>query len=269
MDLERETRASGDERSGFTCARMSSRRAGVSPVRRPPAIESIARDTSRPSTPPSIAPVRCPICDVDLSASALCEREAHADACASALSQRSPNAGNATASDDDPIVVYELRRGDAADANVASSSAPARLVDTRLGRFETVEAWLARIGMHARYFELYVREDLLDVEIARECTEEDLRSIGVSEEDSRVLARCGAVSAPPRRSRGRELPTNDVAVASRRPTRDALARAKLRAEASTERLWDVARGNAERGRGESLPAISRLLPKSNDAERSS
>jgi hypothetical protein len=244
---------------------MSSRRVGISPVKRP------LRDDDDDVAVPS-SPVRCPICGLDLSGTFEADRDAHADACASALSQRA-NDGNDTSSahnavavtnaddddDDDLIVVHDdFERVTERRAEMASSSLSARILGS-----ETIEAWLRRIGM-VKYFALYVSEDLLDVEIARECTEEDLVGIGVRKEDARVLARCGGALAS---SAKRHQPT---AAASRHPVivrriaREALAAAKLRAETNAESLWDVAKGAEDpvpRGRGESLPHISRLLPK--------
>jgi len=243
-------------------ARMSSRRVGISPVKRPLCDDAVAVAVAVPSSP-----VRCPICGLDLSGTFEADRDAHADACASALSQRA-NDGNDTSSvhnavavtnadddDDDLIVVrddFEERR-----AEMASSSSSARILGS-----ETIEAWLTRIGM-VKYFALYVSEDLLDVEIARECTEEDLVGIGVRKEDARVLARCGALASSAKRHQP-TVAASTHPVIVRRIAREALAAAKLRAQTNAERLWDVAKGAedpAPRGRGESLPHISRLLPK--------
>lgn len=245
---------------------MSSRRVGISPVKRP------LRDDDDDVAVPS-SPVRCPICGLDLSGTFEADRDAHADACASALSQRA-NDGNDTSSvhnavavtvaddddddDDDLIVVHDdFERLTERRAETASSSSSARILGS-----ETIEAWLTRIGM-VKYFALYVSEDLLDVEIARECTEEDLVGIGVRKEDARVLARCGGALAS---SAKRHQPTAAASthpLIVRRTAREALAAAKLRAETNADRLWDVAKGaeDAPRGRGESLPHISRLLPK--------
>ena len=157
---------------------MSSRRVGISPVKRPLCDDAVAVAVAVPSSP-----VRCPICGLDLSGTFEADRDAHADACASALSQRA-NDGNDTSSvhnavavtvaddddddDDDLIVVHDdFERLTERRAETASSSSSARILGS-----ETIEAWLTRIGM-VKYFALYVSEDLLDVEIARECTDQD------------------------------------------------------------------------------------------------
>lgn len=128
---------------------------------------------------------------------------------------------------------------------------------------EDIHDWLKRIGME-RYFEsLYVKEDLLDVSVARECSKEDLMSVGVSEADALVLAFCGGEppddaftrDEPP--PRPRMVPKPKITAPKTR-SRTALELAKATANSNSEQLWSVAKGVADRGRGESLPSIDRF-----------
>ena len=128
---------------------------------------------------------------------------------------------------------------------------------------EDIHDWLKRIGME-RYFEsLYVKEDLLDVSVARECSKEDLMSVGVSEVDALVLAFCGG--EPPNDAftrdepppRPRMVPKPKITAPKTR-SRTALELAKATAKSNSEQLWSVAKGVADRGRGESLPSIDRF-----------
>ncbi len=127
---------------------------------------------------------------------------------------------------------------------------------------EDIHDWLKRIGME-RYFEsLYVKEDLLDVSVARECSKEDLMSVGVSEADALVLAFCGGEppdafirDEPPRRPRTVSKPK---ITAPKTRSRTALELAKATANSNSEQLWSIAKGVANRGRGESLPSIDRF-----------
>lgn len=128
---------------------------------------------------------------------------------------------------------------------------------------EDIHDWLKRIGME-RYFEsLYVKEDLLDVSVARECSKEDLMSVGVSEVDALVLAFCGGEppddaftrDEPP--PRPRMVPKPKITAPKTR-SRTALELAKATANSNSEQLWSVAKGVADRGRGESLPSIDRF-----------
>ena len=127
----------------------------------------------------------------------------------------------------------------------------AATTDRAIKSTETVEMWLHRIGMSAYFQPLYVKEDLLDVVDARECSAEDLVSVGVDAEDARALAFCGG--APPKWCAKQSSPDRIVTRA-----RSAIARAREAAASNVERLWDVARGAENRGRGESLPSMDRL-----------
>jgi hypothetical protein len=115
---------------------------------------------------------------------------------------------------------------------------------------ETVERWLHRIGYAPYYHPLYVKEELLDVEIAKECSAMDLMSVGVDAEDARALAHCGG--APP------DTIANVPQTTTVPRTRSALQRAREIAVANDDSLWAVARGAENRGRGESLPSIERF-----------
>ena len=74
---------------------------------------------------------------------------------------------------------------------------------------------------------------------------------GGDAEDARALAFCGG--APPKWCAKQSSPDRIVTRA-----RSAIARAREAAASNVERLWDVARGAENRGRGESLPSMDRL-----------
>ena len=96
--------------------------------------------------------------------------------------------------------------------------------------------------MSAYFQPLYVKEDLLDVVDARECSAEDLVSVGVDAEDARALAFCGG--APPKWCAKQSSPDRIVTRA-----RSAIARAR-----------EAAASNASNGCG-----TSRAVPRTADA----
>ena len=234
-----------------------SRRDAISPEHRP----GLATLSER-----SLEAVYCPVCGIDLTHAALHERERHADSCATALSQldhETQEDGNDEIDDEDDelaALVDDIDRKRELDAAaVAARAARARATtsaaDRAIRRTETIEAWLDRIGMIAYFYPLFVNEDLLEVELAKSCSAEDLIAVGVDAEDAHVLAHCGG--PPPKWlvQTEKTAPSNE---GPRTRARTAMDIARATAASSSERLWDVARGADGRGRGESLPSIDRF-----------
>ena len=287
----------------------TSQRTAVSPVRRRVRV---------------CEPVSCPSCGLDLTHAPLVDRERHADGCERALTQLDEEdertrraeedgvaiegglvAWNALEEPDDTMIALvdalEARRGRATNAETSALSghrtekAGGR---TAIGVGETIEQWLTRLGMAKYYHAVFVKEDLLEVRDARECSKEDFMSVGVSEVDADVLAFCGETPQnnvdvnddddsgvknrvtkntnvdatntdtsrekrqrkPRFRASGamRQLPTNTVFFAPRTRARLALESAKAAALNAEEKLWHVAAGTTNRGRGDSLPSIDRF-----------
>jgi hypothetical protein len=193
------------------------------------------------------------VCGVDLSGVSFDARERHASACADTLSQLdhvSQEDGNDEFDDDLIALVDEIDRKRELEAAKKASQATTSGEALAIQSGETVESWLNRIG-YAPYFRpLYVKEELLDVDLAKECSAMDLMSVGVDAEDARALAHCGG--APP------ETIANVPDATTIARTRSAMQRAREIAAASDDSLWAVARGAENRGRGESLPAIERF-----------
>ena len=236
---------------------MSARRDAISPARRADA-STTARAAVIDIDDEETA---CPVCGINLLDVPALEAERHARGCALALSQldaETLEGENVDELEDDELedafaaVVDEIDRKRALEAAAQSLRETTRpTTDRAIKPNETVEMWLRRIGMSAYFQPLYVKEDLLDVVDARECSAEDLVSVGVDANDARALAFCGG--APPKWCSSR--PSSDRVVTR---ARSAIARAREAAASNVERLWDVARGAENRGRGESLPSIDRL-----------
>jgi len=226
--------------------------------------------------------VMCPTCGLDLTHAPLMDRERHAEECEAVLTQlddedneRDDGDGDDELDDDLDDKLFMLvdqidacRRKRVADAETSKEKEKEDVdVEFKVERrailsTEDIHDWLKRIGME-RYFEsLYVKEDLLDVSVARECSKEDLMSVGVSEADALVLAFCGGEppdafirDEPPRRPRAVSKPK---ITAPKTRSRTALELAKATANSNSEQLWSIAKGVANRGRGESLPSIDRF-----------
>ena len=231
--------------------------------------------------------VTCPTCGLDLTHAPLMDRERHAEECEAVLTQlddedneRDDGGDGDDELDDDLddklfMLVDQIdarRRNPVAAAETSKAKEEEKdddddvefKVERRAIRSaEDIHDWLKRIGME-RYFEsLYVKEDLLDVSVARECSKEDLMSVGVSEADALVLAFCGGeppddaftCDEPPPRPRMAPKPK---ITAPKTRSRTALELAKATAKSNSEQLWSVAKGVADRGRGESLPSIDRF-----------
>jgi hypothetical protein len=224
----------------------------------------------------------CPTCGLDLTHAPLMDRERHAEECEAVLTQlddedneRDDGDGDDELDDDLDDKLFMLvdqidacRRKRVADAETSKEKEKEDVdVEFKVERrailsTEDIHDWLKRIGME-RYFEsLYVKEDLLDVSVARECSKEDLMSVGVSEADALVLAFCGGEppdafirDEPPRRPRTVSKPK---ITAPKTRSRTALELAKATANSNSEQLWSIAKGVANRGRGESLPSIDRF-----------
>lgn len=244
-------------------ARMS-RRAAVSPERRPWSLDP--KGTDGPS-------VSCPVCGVDLTSFSVHKRETHADECAHELSQLDLETHEEDGDDeideknvfdvDDARETIKIRARELEEAHarrLASGTTTSGDASRAIRPTETIEMWLERIGMLAYFCPLFVEEDLLDVDVAKECSAEDFVFVGVAEEDARILAHCGG-PAPEWLT-----PKTISDVNASRPrtrARAAMELALATSAANDERLWDVARGADGRGRGESLPALSRLLPRRN------
>lgn len=239
---------------------MSARRDAISPARR--ADESTAARASVIVIDDE--ETACPVCGINLRDVPALEAERHARGCALALSQldaETPEVGDDDLEADEledqfAAVVDAIDRKRALEAAAQSLRETTRQTnaastDRAIKSTETVEMWLRRIGMSAYFQPLYVKEDLLDVVDARECSAEDLVSVGVDAEDARALAFCGG--APPKWCAKQSSPDRIVTRA-----RSAIARAREAAASNVERLWDVARGAENRGRGESLPSMDRL-----------
>ena len=238
------------------CRRMSARRDAISPARRADASTTVRA----PVIDIDDEETACPVCGINLLDVPALEAERHARGCALALSQLDAETledGNDELEDDEledafAAVVDEIDRKRALEAAAQSLRETTRpTTDRAIKSTETVEMWLRRIGMSAYFQPLYVKEDLLDVVDARECSAEDLVSVGVDAEHARALAFCGG--APPKWCSSR--PSSDRVVTR---ARSVIARARGAAASNVERLWDVARGAENRGRGESLPSIDRL-----------
>ena len=226
---------------------MSSRRHAISPVRR-----NGDQATSRTAVGSSES-TSCPVCGVDLNGVSFDARSRHAATCAETLSQLdhvTQEDGNDEFDDDLIALVDEIDRKRELEAAKKASRATTSGSASAIQDGETVERWLHRIGYAPYYHPLYVKEELLDVEIAKECSAMDLMSVGVDAEDARALAHCGG--APP------DTIANVPQTTTVPRTRSAMQRAREIAVANDDSLWAVARGAENRGRGESLPSIERF-----------
>ena len=226
---------------------MSSRRHAISPVRR-----NGDQATSRTAVGSSES-TSCPVCGVDLNGVSFDARSRHAATCAETLSQLdhvTQEDGNDEFDDDLIALVDEIDRKRELEAAKKASRATTSGSASAIQDGETVERWLHRIGYAPYYHPLYVKEELLDVEIAKECSAMDLMSVGVDAEDARALAHCGG--APP------DTISNVPQSTTVPRTRSAMQRAREIAASNDDSLWAVARGAENRGRGESLPSIERF-----------
>ncbi len=174
---------------------MSARRDAISPARR--ADESTAARASVIVIDDE--ETACPVCGINLRDVPALEAERHARGCALALSQLDAETPE---DEDDDLEADELEDQfaavvDAIDRKRALEAAAQSLrettrqtnaasTDRAIKSTETVEMWLHRIGMSAYFQPLYVKEDLLDVVDARECSAEALVSVGVDADDARA-----------------------------------------------------------------------------------
>jgi hypothetical protein len=221
---------------------MSSRRHAISPVRRN-GDQATSNAVGSEST-------SCPVCGVDLNGVSFDARSRHAATCAETLSQLdhvTQEDGNDEYDDDLIALVDEIDRKRELEAAKKASRATTSGSASAIQSGETVERWLHRIGYAPYFHPLYVKEELLDVEIAKECSAMDLMSVGVDAEDARALAHCGG--APPDT-------ISNVPQSTTVPS--AMQRAREIAASNDDSLWAVARGAENRGRGESLPSIERF-----------